>query len=137
MEIPKGKKDYINKAFNVANHWAREGKGSESMQLNEASDPKSTDLVDVNDDQFHTWGVEWTKTYMKCYVDGKLYRTFTENIPSEPVDMMILLTLEYQKNAWDPDQGDGRSEGPFVLDDKSKRVMSQVFVDYVRSYVKK
>ena len=137
VEIPKGKKDYINKAFNVANHWAREGKGSESAQLNGASDPKSTDLVDVNDDQFHTYGVEWTKTSMKCYVDGKLFRTFTENIPSEPVDMMILLTLEYQENAWDPDQGDGRSEGPFVQDDSKKRVMSEVLVDYVRSYSKK
>ena len=96
----------------------------------------STDLVDVNDDQFHTYGVEWTKTYMKCYVDGQLYRTFTENIPTEPVDMVLLLTLEYQINAWDPDQGDGRTEGPFVSEDESERVMSQVLVDYVRSYVK-
>ena len=137
VEIPKGKKDYLNKAFNVANHWAQNGKGSESLQLNSASDPKSTDLVDVNDDQYHTYGVEWTKTYMKCYVDGKLYYTFTENIPTDPVDMMILLTLEYQKNVWDPDQGDGRTEGPFVSDDEKLRVMSQVYVDYVRVYKQK
>jgi hypothetical protein len=136
VEIPKGKKDYINKAFNVANHWAQNGKGSESLQLNGASEPKSTDLVDVNDDQYHTYGVEWTKKYMKCYVDGKLYYTFTENIPSEPVDMMILLTLEFQKNAWDPDQGDGRFEGPFVSDNAKQRVMSRVFVDFVRVYKK-
>ena len=136
VEIPKGKKDYINKAFNVANHWANQGKGSEALQLNEASDPKSTDLVDVNDDKYHTYGVEWTREYMKCYVDGKLYYTFTENIPTEPVDMMILLTLEYQKNQWDSDQGDGRSEGPFVSDDAKLRVMSQVVVDFVRVYKK-
>ena len=73
---------------------------------------------------------------MKCYVDGKLYYTFTENIPTEPVDMMILLTLEYQKNQWDSDQGDGRSEGPFVSDDAKLRVMSQVVVDFVRVYKK-
>lgn len=136
VEIPKGKKDYINKAFNVANHWAQHGKGSESLQLNGASDPKSTDLVDVNDDQYHTYGVEWTKKYMKCYVDGQLYYSFTENIPTEPVDMMILLTMEYQKNAWDPDQGDGRTEGPFVSDDEKQRVMSRVYVDSVRVYKK-
>ena len=136
VEIPKGKKDYLNKAFNVANHWAQHGKGSESLQLNGASDPKSTDLVDVNDDEYHTYGVEWTKTYMKCYVDGKLYYTFTENIPTEPVDMMILLTLEYQKNLWDSDQGDGRTEGPFVSDDEKQRVMSQAYVDFVRVYKK-
>ena len=74
---------------------------------------------------------------MKCYVDGKLYYTFTENIPTDPVDMMILLTLEYQKNVWDPDQGDGRTEGPFVSDDEKLRVMSQVYVDYVRVYKQK
>ena len=136
VEIPKGKKDYLNKAFNVANHWAQNGNGSESLQLNGASDPKSTDLVDVNDDDYHTYGVEWTKTYMKCYVDGRLYYTFTENIPTEPVDMMILLTLEYQKNLWDPDQGDGRTEGPFVSDDAEQRVMSQAYVDFVRVYKK-
>lgn len=136
VEIPKGKKDYINKVFNVANHWAKNGKGSESLQLNGGSDPKSTDLVDVKDDQYHTYGVEWTKKYMKCYVDGKLFYTFTENIPTDPVDMMILLTLEYQKNAWDPDQGDGRTEGPFVSDDAKMRVMSKVLVDFVRVYKK-
>ena len=136
VEIPKGKKDYLNKAFNVANHWDKNGEGSESLQLNGLSDPKSTDLVDVNDDEYHTYGVEWTKTYMKCYVDGRLYYTFTENIPTEPVDMMIFLTLEFQKNAWDPDQGDGRTEGPFISDDEKQRVMSQVYVDFVRVYKK-
>ena len=136
VEIPKGKKDYINKAFNVANHWAKK-EGSDSLQLNGASNPKSTDLVDVNDDRYHTYGVEWTKTYMKCYVDGKLYKTFTDHIPSDPVDMMLLLTWEYQLTAWDPGQGDGRTEGPFVSEDESRRVMSRVIVDYVRCYVKK
>jgi len=66
----------------------------------------------------------------------KLYYTFTENIPSDPVDMMILLTLEFQKNMWDPDQGDGRTEGPSVSDKKTLREMSRVLVDYVRVYKK-
>ncbi len=136
VEITKGKKDYINQSFNVANHWSQEGKGSKSLQLNSGSNPTATSLVDVNDDQYHVYGVEWTKKSMKCYVDGKLYYTFTENIPSDPVDMMILLTLEFQKNLWDPDQGDGRTEGPSVSDDEELREMSRVLVDYVRVYRK-
>ena len=136
VEIPKGKKNYINHCFNVANHWSQHGKGSESLQLNSASDPTATSLVDVNDDQYHVYGVEWSKTEMKCYVDGKLYYTFTENIPSDPVDMMMLLTLEFQKDMWDPDQGDGRTEGPSVSDDEKLREMSRVLIDYVRVYKK-
>ena len=136
VEIAKGKKDYINHTFNVANHWKQNGEGSEALQLNSASNPTATSLVDVNDDQYHVYGVEWTKESMKCYVDGKLYYTFTENIPTEPVDMMILLTLEFQKDMWDPDQGDGRTEGPSVSDDEKMREMSRVLVDYVRVYTK-
>jgi len=49
---------------------------------------------------------------------------------------MILLTLEYQKDMWDPDQGDGRTEGPFVSEDAKQRVMSKVLVDFVRVYKK-
>ncbi|MFK7768568.1 MAG: family 16 glycosylhydrolase [Mariniblastus sp.] len=136
VEIPKGKKDYINKCFNVANHWSQNGKGSESLQLNSGTKPTASSLVDVNDDQYHVYGVEWTKTSMMCYVDGQLYYTFTENIPSDPVDMMMLLTLEFKKNMWDPDQGDGRSEGPSVSDNEKIREMSRVLVDYVRVYKK-
>jgi len=51
VEITKGKKDYINHSFNVANHWAQGGKGSEALQLNSGSDPTAKSLVDVNDDQ--------------------------------------------------------------------------------------
>ena len=136
VEIVRGKKPYMDKIFNVANHWKLGGGGSESLQFRERGTPPSVSFADVNDSKFHTFGIEWTKEYMKCYVDGKNYYTFTENIPTDPVDMMILLTLEYQKDMWDPDQGDGRSEGPFVTDSPEKREMSRALVDFVRVYKK-
>ena len=135
IEIAKGAPNYMNTSFNVAQHWGHAGTGSsESKQFNSASTPKSLDFVNVNDEEYHTYGLEWTQEYMKCYVDGKLFYTFTENIPSDPVDMMLLLTLEFKLNAWDPHQGDGRTTGPFVSENDDERVMSQATVDFVRVY---
>ncbi|MGJ8653081.1 MAG: glycoside hydrolase family 16 protein [Opitutaceae bacterium] len=133
IEIAKGAPNYMNQSFNVANHWAQSG-GSESKQFNSASSPTSISLVDVTDSEYHIYSLEWTTEFMKCYVDGQLFYTFTENIPSDPVDMMLLLTMEFQPNAWDPNQGDGRSSGPFVSDTAELREMSRALVDYVRVY---
>jgi len=137
MEVPKGAPNYLDTAFNVANHWSLDGNGSESKQFNSGGTPKSTDFVDVSDSKYHIWGIEWTTTRMKCYVDGKLFYTFTDNIPSNPVDMMMMLTMEFQKNAWDPNQGDGRFSGPYVSNSSTMKEMSRAYVDYVRVYEKK
>jgi len=136
VEIVKGKKSYLDHTFNVANHWKQKD-GSESKQFNPLSKPRAIDLVDVTDDQYHVWSIEWSTKKMTCYVDGKPYYTFTENIPTKPVDMMMLLTFEFKKDAWDPDQGDGRIEGPAVAEDEDQRVMSRAMVDFVRVYKKK
>lgn len=133
VEIVKGKPKYMDKVFNVANHW-KLGKGSESLQFHEKGTPPSTSFVDVTDSAYHTYGIEWTQDFMKCYVDGKLYYTFTENIPTDPVDMMILLTMEFKPDSWDPNQGDGRIEGPFISDDEKLREMSRALIDHVRIY---
>lgn len=135
VEIVKGAPNYMDKVFNVANHWQLGG-GSESLQFWEGGTPPSTSFVDVTDSAYHTYGIEWTLDYMKCYVDGNLFYTFTENIPTDPVDMMMLLTLEFQPNAWDPNQGDGRTTGPFISDGPDLREMSRAFVDHVRIYKK-
>ena len=135
VEIVKGKPEYMSQVFNVANHWKKTG-GSESKQFNAASRPRPEEYVDVNDSDYHVYGIEWSKDSMKCFVDGKLYYTFTDNIPSDPVDMMMLLTLEFKPNSWDRQQGDGRTEGPFVSDTPKLREMSRVLVDYVRVFKK-
>lgn len=135
VEIVKGKPAYMGKVFNVANHW-KASKGSESLQFHEKGTPPSISFVDVTDSSYHTYGIEWTRDFMKCYVDGKSYYTFTENIPTDPVDMMMLLTMEFKPNSWDPHQGDGRSEGPYVSDDGKLREMSRVLIDHVRIYKK-
>jgi len=134
IEIAKGP-NWLNESFNVANHWNLSG-GSESKQFNALSDPPAQYFVDVQDDQFHTYGLEWTTEKMTCYVDGEPCYTFTENIPSDPVDMMMLLTMEFQIDAWAVNQGDGRVSGPFVSDGSESRVMSRAVVDFVRVYKK-
>lgn len=133
IEIVKGAS--MANIFNVANHWAKSG-GSESKQFNTGSTPTAGSFVDVNDANFHTYGIEWSQTEMKCTVDGKLYYTFTSNIPSDPVDMMMLLTMEFQPNAWQSNQGDGRTAGPYVSDTAAMREMSRAVIDYVRVYRK-
>lgn len=134
IEIAKGP-NWLNESFNVANHWNLTG-GSESKQFNAASDPPAKLFVDVQDDQFHTYGLEWSTEKMTCFVDGVPCYTFTENIPTDPVDMMMLLTMEFQVNAWAANQGDGRVSGPFVSDNAQTRVMSRAVVDFVRVYKK-
>lgn len=135
IEIAKGAPSYMNKSFNVAHHWAQSG-GSESSQFSTGTNPSSTSFVDVTDSNYHTYGIEWTQNYMKCSVDGQVYYTFTNNIPTDPVDMMLMLTMEFQKNAWDPNQGDGRTAGPYVSDNSTVREMSRVLIDHVRVYRK-
>ena len=134
IEMAKGP-NWLNESFNVANHYNLTG-GSESKQFNSASDPPARFFVDVQDDQFHTYGLEWSTEKMTCYVDGVPSYTFTENIPSDPVDMMMLLTMEFQVDAWAVNQGDGRVSGPFVSDGPQSRVMSRAVVDFVRVYKK-
>ena len=136
IEIPKGEPNYMKTAFNVANHWSK-ANGAESKQFNALSDPKATDLVDVSDSYYHIYSLEWSTEQMKCYVDGKLAYTFKDHIPSDPVDMMMMLTMEFKVNTWDPKQGDGRVDGPFVSDDEKMREMSRAYVDYVRVYRQK
>lgn len=136
IEIVRGKPGYMEKMFNVANHWSKTEE-AESLQFREKGTPPSTSFVDVTDSKYHTYGIEWSKDSMKCSVDGKVYYTLTENIPTDPVDMMMLLTLEFQPNLWDPKQGDGRTEGPFVSDSPKMREMSRALVDFVRVYRKK
>ena len=50
--------------------------------------------------------------------------------------MMMLLTLEFEVDAWTSNQGDGRVSGPFVSDNAQTRVMSRAVVDFVRVYKK-
>ena len=118
IEIPRGKPKYMNKVFNVANHWKATG-GSESLQFHDKGTPPSTSFVDVTSSEYQTYGIEWSKGSMKCSVNGKVFYTFTENIPTDPVDMMMLLTLEFKP------------------DSPKMREMSRVLVDYVRVYQKK
>jgi beta-glucanase (GH16 family) len=135
VEIVKSNDDWAQQSFNVANHWNQDG-GSESHMFETGTDPSSLDYVNVDDSDYHIYGIEWTTEYIKCSVDGQVYYTFTDNIPTEPVDMMILLTMEYEEDGWWGITGDGRSEGPYVSDDTDMREMSRVLVDYVRVYQK-
>lgn len=136
VEVVKGVDHHFNKFFNVANHWKQSG-GTEDKYFNEHTTPPASQFVDVTDSEYHTYGLEWTKTSMTCFVDGQPYYTFTENIPTDPVDMMLLLTMEFKLNSWIGNQGDGRTEGPYVSDTPAMREMSRALVDYVRVYRKK
>lgn len=134
VEVAAGRDPHFNNFFNVANHWYPQGKVHEDQYFNQHTTPKASDFVNLRDGNYHTYGLEWSDQSMKCTIDGKLFYTFTENIPVEPIDMMLLLTLEFKPNLWQQNAGDGRTEGPFVTDTPDLREMSRVQVDYVRVY---
>jgi beta-glucanase (GH16 family) len=144
IEIVKSQNDWAKQSFNVANHWLRDDpdNGSESQMFEKGqADPdlNSLNYVNVDDSNYHTYGIEWSTTSMKCYVDGQLYYEFTDNVPSDPVDMMMMLTIEFSENSWWSGKGDGRVDGPSVDDpdnNKTIREMSRVLVDHVRVYRK-
>lgn len=134
VEVAAGRDPHFNNFFNVAHHWYPAGKVHEDQYFNQHTTPQASDFVNLRDGNYHTYGLEWSDQSMKCTIDGKLFYTFTENIPVEPIDMMLMLTLEFKPNLWQANAGDGRTEGPYVTDTDTLREMSRVQVDYVRVY---
>lgn len=139
VEIVKSKPDWAKKSFNTANHWNLTG-GSQAQMFEKGHGNinfRPSTYVDVEDSGYHIWGVTWSTTKITCYVDGKKYYEFDNHIPSDPVDMMMMLTLEFAEKDthWWANKGDGRIEGPSVDDpnnNKTVREMSRVLIDYVR-----
>ncbi len=133
IEIAKGAPKYMNKSFNVANHWG----SSESKQFSAGTMPPSTSFVDVTDPEFHTYALHWSPTSMECSVDGQVYYTFTENIPTDPVDMMMMLTIGISTQRLGSESGRWPLFRAKDFRNDDTRVMSQAFVDYVRVYRKR
>ncbi|MDA8744270.1 family 16 glycosylhydrolase [Rubripirellula amarantea] len=149
IEIPIGEPAWMDGVFNVAHHWGvptqaelNAGiKFSESLQY---SGVIAESLADVTADEYHTYGLRWSADSMTTYVNGVETFTFPDNppgnpvpaIPANPSDMMMMLTLEFEKDAWVDktldDQGDGRFQGTPLEEDANYRVMSRAQVDYVR-----
>lgn len=50
--------------------------------------------VDLSQD-FHTYGVDWQRDYIRWYLDGKLVQEFTDkaNIPSKPMYLLLNLAI--------------------------------------------
>ncbi|MEO0514807.1 MAG: glycoside hydrolase family 16 protein [Planctomycetota bacterium] len=134
IEIFYGSKWYLENAFSANNHWRQSG-GSDGKRVDGASNSDDPFLwADVRDDQWHDYGVLWTTNRLTFYVDGQEFYTTTQSVPANPVDMMMLLTMEYKVDQWEGNIGDGRTQGPFVSNNSSMREMSRVLVDHVRIY---
>lgn len=136
LEVVAGNNPHFNNFINIANHWFPQGNVKEDKYFNQHTDPKASAFLTLADGNYHTYGLEWSDQSMKLTIDGKPLYTFTQNIPVDPVDMMLLLTLEFKPNLWIANTGDGRTEGPYVSDTPELREMSRVQVDYVRVYRK-
>jgi hypothetical protein len=133
FELPKGTGEgsWLNNTFNVANHWLKSD-GSESKSFNSTTTPSVPELCQNLDGDWHTWKVVWTEDQVECFVDGKWYYTINQHIPSNPTQMMLLLTLEFKLNQWSGNAGDGRVVGNYVSDNSDYRIMSRVYIDYIK-----
>ena len=83
------------------------------------------------EDEFHTYALEWTPTYIKTYVDGTLLLNFANdgagNVSTWPFNKKFYITLNL---AW------GGDWGGYAGVDESK-LPATMQVDYVRVFQKK
>lgn len=137
VEVWGSQQSYTLNAFSNNNHWKDDGNGSVGVRYDSGGTSTTQPIpagIQVEDGNWHEYGVHWMPNELVYYVDGtETYRT-TSNVPDSPRDMMILLTLEFQVDKWEGNQGDGRTSGSsgYYTEQNGLRVLSHVEVDWVR-----
>ena len=142
VEIWGSKQAYVLNAFSNNNHW-KDGFGANAGSVGVRYDNGGTNTTEplaptgltVEDGNWHEFGVHWMPNELVYYVDGQETFRTQSNVPSNPRDMMILLTLEFQVDKWEGNQGDGRTTtdtNGYISDNSTLRVLSEVEVDWVR-----
>ena len=107
LETPKGKGMFTN-------HWQGPGGNND--------DRYESHTFDIDYDQWHVYGVEWTPDRLTMTVDGQVMKTFTTNIPNEPMSIGLQGHVGSATDGW---YGSPNGSGTNSVD---------VFVDYVRVY---
>ena len=142
VEIWGSKQAYVLNAFSNNNHW-KDGFGANAGSVGVRYDNGGTNTTEplaptgltVEDGNWHEFDVHWMPNELGYYVDGQETFRTQSNVPSNPRDMMILLTLEFQVDKWEGNQGDGRTTtdtNGYISDNSTLRVLSEVEVDWVR-----
>ncbi|HEX2224314.1 MAG TPA: carbohydrate-binding domain-containing protein, partial [Thermoanaerobaculia bacterium] len=108
LETPKGKGMFTN-------HW-QGPKGDHDDQYESV-------FFDLDYDQWHVYGLEWTPERLTLTVDGKHIHTFTENIPTEAMSIGLQGHVGAAHDSWYG--GSPNGTGVSSID---------IFVDYVRVY---
>lgn len=108
---------YINGINSINLHWGEYGEKHEG-------DGIETPDLDIGNG-FHTFGLEWTESYYKFYIDDKLVWYHDRGISK--VDQFIIFSTEVKDRGWAGpilDGGYGSKQFPRV----------RMWVDYVRHY---
>ena len=143
VEIFNGPNPDMENAYTVNNHIRKDAVGSVGKRFDPGPNHENAH-INVRDNNYHDYGMEWYKgtgsnnagAFVKFYVDGKLVFSTTRNIPTDPDDMMMLLTMEFKPGSWGDGGVDGRYTGPKVKEESGYREMSRVLVDHVHVYRK-
>jgi len=115
--------------FNAAVHIANGGPTS-------ASPPRPYGHTKFDAEQWHTWGLHWTKDRQVFYLDGKPYWVNTKNVSTDDTHG-LRMTIEIANG--DPEKGNKNSWGHAVgkfEDNPESRLPSYAYIDYVRVYKK-
>jgi beta-glucanase (GH16 family) len=83
--------------LNVHKYIDHEGTPENGGQL-----PKLIDLGFDSTKAFHTYCVEWLKDRLNFYVDGKLVRSESRNLPDQELNLRLESFIVNQDNGWGP-----------------------------------
>ncbi len=105
---------------------------SNSYWINPRSNNVSIDLSLAQ----HIYGLEWTSTYVKFYLDNQLMRTFTGSfIPHNPADLFLSCQVGAHCNSYDGN-GNCTSFNSTLCDPTPTDLPKTLKIDYVRVYTK-
>lgn len=119
-DYPRGTWNY----YNMGSHWGDKPGQKELKFLNAGQYG-----VNLQDGDYHTFGVEWYKDSLRFYVDGKPTWTTTNGVSTSDTQALII-SMEYSKGP-----GDAWGIHENVMDYVDK-LPSHMYVDYVRVYDK-
>ena len=79
--------------FDISNHyWSKEQKKITTQWVKFNPVLENGEPIDITEG-FHKYAIEWTKKYIRIYMDNVLIHTFNEDVPQLPISLILGLGI--------------------------------------------